>query len=579
MQRHDKQSGRWADAFRKAGMRHWNITAKIIFVALCAMIPTLLLISLYVLPAVKEDIYASRIRELRHVIDIAGSLMAAAQAKVDRGEISRDDARQQVLAQVKVMRYDEKNYIWINDMDGVMVMHPTRPDMVGKNVLGESDPSGKRFFQEMVDSCRARGEGVVLYSFLKPGTGKALPKASFVRNFAPWGWIAGSGAYLDDIETEWAEFRVKVFVALGIALAVSIGVALMIGRVVRRPLSRLVQTMNHARLDTRFESTDRDEIGEVTRAFDRFVSSVSATISMLNDASDRLKQAVQTISAATEELAAGSAEQTSKVDDVAGAVDGMTRTILESARSAGSTAETARDARATAEAGGKVVDETIVGMREIAATVKHSSATIRDLGRSSDQIGEIIGVIDDIADQTNLLALNAAIEAARAGDQGRGFAVVADEVRKLAERTTKATKEITGMIQAIQLSTREAVASMEEGTEKVDRGIALADRAGNSLKEIVGVSGRVMEMVTTIAESSTRQSTVSQQVSRDAEAISRITNESAKGTQQIAEVAEDLNRLTRSIHETLLCFSQGNTTGAKTPASAVHEEQLIEEAA
>jgi methyl-accepting chemotaxis protein len=569
----------WTAVAEKARMRHWNITTKIVFVALCAMIPAILLIALYVIPAVEENIYASRVRELRHIIDLASSMMAGAEARVERGELSRDDAQRQILAQLKVMRYDEKNYVWINDMAGVMIMHPTRPDMVGKNVLGETDPSGKRFFQEMVDSCRARGEGVVRYSFLKPGTGKALPKASFVRNFAPWGWIAGSGAYLDDIETEWASFRMKVFAALGIALVIAIGVALMIGRVVRGPLARLVQTMNDAHLDTRFESTDRDEIGDVTRAFDRFVSSVSATIGVLNDASVRLKQAAETISAATEELASGSVEQTSKVENVAGAVDGMSRTIQENARSAGSTAETARNAQATAEAGGKVVEETVVGMREIATTVKQSSATIKELGRSSDQIGEIISVIDDIADQTNLLALNAAIEAARAGDQGRGFAVVADEVRKLAERTTKATKEITGMIQSIQLSTRDAVASMEEGTSKVDRGIALADRAGKSLKEIVGVSQQVMEMVLTIAEANTRQSSVSQQISRDAESISRITSESAKGTQQIAEVADDLNRLTQSIRETLLCFERGSAGASKVPAGAMQDEYVPEEVA
>ena len=157
-----------------------------------------------------------------------------------------------------------------------------------------------------------------------------------------------------------------------------------------------------------------------------------------------------------------------------------------------------------------------------------------------DQIGEIIGVIDDIADQTNLLALNAAIEAARAGEQGRGFAVVADEVRKLAERTTKATKEIAGMIKKIQSDTTGAVQSMEEGTQEVERGIALADKAGTSLKEIVGVSQKVTDMVTQIAAASEEQSSASEQISKNVEAISKVTSETAQGTQQIARAAEDL---------------------------------------
>ncbi|MBK7091914.1 MAG: hypothetical protein IPH59_09365 [bacterium] len=127
-------------------------------------------------------------------------------------------------------------------------------------------------------------------------------------------------------------------------------------------------------------------------------------------------------------------------------------------------------------------------MNKIASVVQDSAATIQALAKSSDQIGEIISVIDDIADQTNLLALNAAIEAARAGEQGRGFAVVADEVRKLAERTTKATKEITDMIKGIQSDTKGAVVSMEQGIHEVEGGRQLADKAGESLNAILDFS-------------------------------------------------------------------------------------------
>jgi methyl-accepting chemotaxis protein len=189
--------------------------------------------------------------------------------------------------------------------------------------------------------------------------------------------------------------------------------------------------------------------------------------------------------------------------------------------------------------------------------VKQSAGTVQELGKSSDQIGEIIGVIDDIADQTNLLALNAAIEAARAGDQGRGFAVVADEVRKLAERTTKATKEIAGMIKKIQLDTRGAVTSMDEGTKQVDEGIKLADKAGTSLHQIVGISQKVTDMVSQIAAASEQQSTASEQISKNVEAISSVTGESAAGVQQIARAAEDLNRLTENLQQLLSKFSLG----------------------
>jgi methyl-accepting chemotaxis protein len=178
-----------------------------------------------------------------------------------------------------------------------------------------------------------------------------------------------------------------------------------------------------------------------------------------------------------------------------------------------------------------------------------SAETVKELGKSSDQIGEIVSVIDDIADQTNLLALNAAIEAARAGEQGRGFAVVADEVRKLAERTTKATKEIAQMIKKIQTDTEGAVESMEQGTKEVESGIYLADKAGESLKDIVSISQKVTDMVSQIAVASEQQSSASEQISKNVEAISAVTSETASGTQQVARAAEDLNRLTENLQE------------------------------
>jgi methyl-accepting chemotaxis protein len=241
----------------------------------------------------------------------------------------------------------------------------------------------------------------------------------------------------------------------------------------------------------------------------------------------------------------------------------MTKTIVENSKNASSTAETAKEAKIAAEQGGNVVNETVGGMKRIAHVVKQSAGTVQELGRSSDQIGEIIGVIDDIAAQTNLLALNAAIEAARAGEQGRGFAVVADEVRKLAERTTKATKEIAGMIKKIQADTKGAVVSMEEGTREVDDGITLADKAGASLLEIVGISQKVTDMVAQIAAASEEQSSASEQISKNVEAISAVTGETAQGVQQIARASEDLNRLTENLQQILSKFSLGSDAGER----------------
>jgi methyl-accepting chemotaxis protein len=307
-------------------------------------------------------------------------------------------------------------------------------------------------------------------------------------------------------------------------------------------------------LTVHLEENSDDEMGKLYAGFNRSVANMRTMLEQVIESSSAVASASAEISSSTEQMAAGAQEQTSQAGEVASAVEEMTKTILENSKNASTTAETAKQAKHAAEQGGKVVEETVVGMKRIAEMVKKSAGTVQELGKSSDQIGEIISVIDDIADQTNLLALNAAIEAARAGEQGRGFAVVADEVRKLAERTTKATKEIAGMIKKIQEDTRGAVSSMEEGTRQVDEGIQLADKAGEALREIVEISQKVTDMVTQIAAASEEQSSASEQISKNVEAISAVTQETAQGTQQIARAAEDLNRLTENLQQLVSRF-------------------------
>jgi len=316
-------------------------------------------------------------------------------------------------------------------------------------------------------------------------------------------------------------------------------------------------------LDRLIKVNARDEFGAMAKAFRQMIVGLRETIHHVNEVTAAVASASSEISSSTEQMAAGAQEQTSQAGEVASAVEEMTKTILENSKNASNTADTAKQAKQAAEQGGKVVEETIVGMKRIADVVKKSARTVQELGTSSDQIGEIISVIDDIADQTNLLALNAAIEAARAGEQGRGFAVVADEVRKLAERTTKATKEIAAMIKKIQEDTKGAVSSMEEGTKEVDSGIKLADQAGAALKEIVDISQRVTDMVTQIAAASEEQSSASEQISKNVEAISTVTQQTATGTQQIARAAEDLNRLTENLQQLVSKFKLSSEGSAR----------------
>ena len=325
-----------------------------------------------------------------------------------------------------------------------------------------------------------------------------------------------------------------------------------------RSTQRIMETMElFANGDLTIEvipEREDDDIAKLYKAFNKSILNIKKMLNHVSEAIHATASASTQISSSTEEMAAGAQEQSAQTSEVASAVEEMTRTIFETTKNAGTAAENAKKAGIIAGKGGKVVEDTVEGMKRIADVVSRAAETVKQLGMSSDQIGEIIQVIDDIADQTNLLALNAAIEAARAGEMGRGFAVVADEVRKLAERTTKATKEIAGMIQKIQMETKGAVESIQEGTEEVKKGKEMANKAGDSLKQIIEASNKVVDNVNQVASASEEQSTASEQISKSVESISNISNESAAGIQQVAKSAEDLNKLTENLRQLISNF-------------------------
>ena len=337
---------------------------------------------------------------------------------------------------------------------------------------------------------------------------------------------------------------------VAIALTVLI-LVLLLNRIINKPLGLLEHAMTRAAegdLSTEVHYESEDEIGVIIKAQRKMRKGLVELITQFKLTAEQVASAATEIASAAEQSASGAGEQESQAGEVSSSIEQMAATIVESSQNASSATESARNAAEVAGEGGHIVQQTIEGMQAIAESVKASSATIAELGKRSDEIGEIIGVIDDIADQTNLLALNAAIEAARAGEQGRGFAVVADEVRKLAERTTKATAEIAGMIKGIQEDTSGAVASMEEGTTQVEAGMELAVKAGDSLTSIVSVVSEVQKMIEQIATASDEQSAAAEQISGNGGNIASVSKQSAESAEQMAATAEQLNRQTDNLN-------------------------------
>ncbi|MFZ4619092.1 MAG: methyl-accepting chemotaxis protein [Bacteroidota bacterium] len=312
--------------------------------------------------------------------------------------------------------------------------------------------------------------------------------------------------------------------------------------------------MSHGDLSVRLNNNYKGDLQKMKQSVNTVGESLSSALQNVAFSIQATATASSQISASVEEMTSGLNEQSSQTSEVASAVEEMAKTIMENSKNAVDTSETAMKAKQYAQEGFDVVEETAVGMTKLAEIVRRSAETVHELGRSSNQIGEIVRVIEDIADQTNLLALNAAIEAARAGDQGRGFAVVADEVRKLSERTTKSTKEIAVMIKKIQSETSGAVESMEEGTRSVDVSIEQTEKARVSLNHILDISQKVTEMVSHIATASTEQTRASDVISKNIDAISAVAQQSSVGNQQIAKAMNDLNQQTDHLQNLIGTF-------------------------
>ena len=559
--------------------KNWRIQYKIMSISIISVTVMMLGLFIYLLPMIESRIMAEKKNTIRNVVEMSMGIVEQQDAEVKAGRLTLEQAQKQAAQHISKLRYDTKEYVWINDLVKPvprMIMHPTVPALDGKllddtkfnKATSMSDGLDgkakkidmKNLFVTFVEVADRSGHGFVNYEWPKPKAGggttdELFTKLSYVKKFEPWGWALGSGIYIDDVKRDVGVVKWTLFGLNCVFAAFMLLLSFIISRGITRTLGyvdRSLEEMSSGDGDlTRRLIVERsDETGSLAHSFNSFLDNLKEIVVRINQNAVEVASSADQLNSTSASIAQGTERAASQSTSVAIACEEMAATSAEIASNCIRTVEISNRATQTARNGSEVVSHAVQSIQRIAEKVQESAKTVESLGARSEQIGNIVGTIEDIADQTNLLALNAAIEAARAGEQGRGFAVVADEVRALAERTTKATREIGEMIKSIQKETKSAVAAMEDGVKEVERGTDDAARSGRALEEILEQVGDVTSQINQIATAAEQQTATTNEISKSMHEITGVvsdashsSHETAASANQLASMADELKKI------------------------------------
>ena len=531
---------------------HHKLTA---LVMTCLM--TIIMLATVTLLQNKSNMLEDRKSKTQDLVESAHSIVSNYYEAYQAGELTEQEAQTAALKTLEGMRYAGKNYFWVNDMEPRMVMHPFNKDLNGESLVDYADPNGVRLFVEMARVVKSQESGFVHYSWQKADTNKLAPKISYVKGFGPWGWVVGSGIYVDDVDAEFNASAVKFLIAIALIVVLLATLAYWISRTITKPLALAVNVAEQLAVgdvSVAIEVQAKDETGKLLLAMQKMVASMKVvsnaamtiadgnlTVNLaprsendellialnsmtgkLRDVVDNVQQAVtnvssgsQAMSVSSEEMSQGATEQAAAAEEASSSIEQMTANIRQNADNAQQTEKIAIQSAIDAEEGGRAVSATVTAMQDIAEKIK---------------------IIEEIARQTNLLALNAAIEAARAGEQGKGFAVVAAEVRKLAERSQKAAGEINELSSST---------------------VAVARNAGKLLDMMVPNIKKTAELVQEISAASREQDAGADQIAKSIQQLDTVIQQNAANSEETAATAEELSSQSEQLRAMIGFFDVG----------------------
>jgi len=460
---------------------------------------------------VRTTMLAERRTTIRSVVQEAVSIVAAYEQQERDGKLTRAEAQARALEALNAQRFGTSGYLFGYTTDGTCFLLPPKPERLGKNFLADKDTRGKPYIQELLAAGDKNGGGFVEYWFPKPNQKAASPKQGYAITFKPWGWMLGTGLYVDDVQTAFDARLVSML--LGRVLPVVLVILLLsvlIGRSVTRPIRAATARLRSGDLTTRLDSGQgRTELEQLAEALNQTLDDVAGVVRDVVRVSGELHVSARELDDASRAISTVAEEASEQATLGSRAADELAQHMVTLAAGSVEMEASIREIAGSAAAAARVAGDAVT-----AATSTNES--ISRLGDSSAEIGDVVRVINGIAEQTKLLALNATIESARAGEAGKGFAVVATEVKELAQGTTTASEDIVRRVDALVADTSHAVGSIQSITEIIASINDFQVTIAGAIEEQTATTNEIAQVVNAAAERGQAVTALVQEVSRGA---------------------------------------------------------------
>ncbi|MGR5145395.1 methyl-accepting chemotaxis protein [Photobacterium alginatilyticum] len=477
------------------------------------------------------------------------------------GALTEPQAKEAALEAIAAMRFDNGNYIFVGDNQGVQLTSGV-PSLVGKNTLGLKDPNGFSFVRELYVQGR-NGGGFVDYVWTNSHDKELLePKTSYAVEFGPWQWLVGSGMNMEALQADIHRSEVVSMVNAAIILAVLSLIVTFFIRSITSPLKRTVNAMEalskgEGDLTQRLEEEGTRELIDLARHFNQFVCSIQSIMQNISVVGEQVSTSAHQMSSSINTVDDNLNQQQNDVEQLAAAMTEMLATVEEVSRRTVEANDSSISAAKETQGSMAIINNNISEANLLAEDIGRASEVVDQLAADSRNVDTVLEVIRGIAEQTNLLALNAAIEAARAGEAGRGFAVVADEVRTLSQRTQESTLEIQNIVEKLQSGAENAVKVMSKGAEKAENASKISASAGDALNTINDEVQVIQDMSQHIATATEEQNLTVNDINRNVVSLKDMSMSVSQESAQMASASEELSQVSVDLMRMINRFKIG----------------------